>query len=531
MAAPVRYKTPGVYVVEKDVFPNTVVEVATAIPAFIGYTDSAANGPVPLAGVPTCIASLADFQRLFGNAPVPIFTLSANGRSASPVLAPETRHFLYHSVALYFLNGGGPAYVVSVGSFADVAAKGRTADDFMNANPARPGQADPLNALKKFPDVTLIVAPDTTLLDGPGDCYDFWRQALAHCDDMKSRMALIDIFGGDQARTHDPATDVISADTIGFRDAIGTNFLNYGAAYYPWLNFDVVAENSITFDSLDDDGRGKLVVLLEQELAAMTPAPSQSLRAKIKELHRQVGQKIDADPVPLPVPLPPGTELRADKVPRLHAALRQVSPLYKRLIADMLALANLLPPAAAMAGVYARTDASDGVWQAPANTSIASAVSAAVDISQEDQEDLNMPLDGRAVNAIRTITGRGVVVWGARTLDGNSQDWRYINVRRTLIMLEQSIKAAMMPYVFAPNVATTWVTVQNMIANFLINIWKAGGLAGAKAQDAFSVSVGLGTTMTGDDVLDGYMRVAISVAMVHPAEFIELTFLQQMQVS
>jgi phage tail sheath protein FI len=533
MAAPVQYKTPGVYIVEKDAFPNTVVEVATAIPAFIGYTETAANGPVPLAGKPTYIGSLADFQRLFGNAPVPAYTLtlSADGTSALPTLAPETRFFLYHSVALYFLNGGGPAYVVSVGSFEDVAAVGRTADDFMSANPSRPGQASPLDSLKKVPDVTLIVAPDTTLLDSPGDCYNFWQQALSHCNYMKSRMALIDIYGGDQARTHDPATDVISADTIGFRDAIGTDFLNYGAAYYPWLNFDVVSENSITFDSLDDDGRTKLVGLLEQELAAMTPAPSQTMRAKITALHSQVAQKIDPDPVPLPSPLPPGTELRANKVLRLHAQLRQVSPVYKRLIGDMLALANLLPPAAAMAGVYARTDANDGVWQVPANTSIASAVSPVVDISQEDQEDLNMPLDGKAVNAIRAITGRGLVVWGARTLDGNSQDWRYINVRRTLIMLEQSTKAAMMPYVFAPNVATTWVTVQNMIVNFLINIWKAGGLAGAKAQDAFSVSVGLGVTMTGDDVLDGYMRIAISVAMVHPAEFIELTFQQQMQVS
>ena len=98
-------------------------------------------------------------------------------------------------------------------------------------------------------------------------------------------------------------------------------------------------------------------------------------------------------------------------------------------------------------------------------------------------------------------------------------------------MLEQSIKAAVMTYVFAPNDASTWVSVQNMIANFLTNQWKAGALAGAKAADAFSVTVGLGSTMTADDILDGYMRVTVKVAIVHPAEFIELTFQQQMQTS
>lgn len=529
MAAPVQYKTPGVYIVEKDAFPNTVVEVDTAIPVFIGYTETAADGPVPVGGKPMYIASLADYQRIFGNAQAPQYalTLSDDQKNCLPSLHQELRFFLYHSVALYFLNGGGPAYVISVGTFADAIAKGKTADDFMVPNPAGAIQAAPLEALKKVPDVTLIVAPDTTLLSSASDCYDFWQQALMHCNAMQSRMAMIDIYQGDQPRTHDPDNDVISGSQTGMRDAIGTDFLNYGVAYYPWLNFDVVSERAITFDCLDDAGLPALVTALKAELAAMTPQPNATMSARMNDLYATIGQRLPPDASPLP----PRKEARADAVLRLHGSLRQISPLYKRLVADMLKLANQLPPAAAMAGVYAQTDATRGVWQAPANVSIASAVSPIVDISQEDQEDLNMPLDGKAVNAIRAITGRGLVVWGARTLDGNSQDWRYINVRRTLIMLEQSAKLAMLPYVFAPNVATTWVSVQNMIANFLTNIWQNGGLAGAKAQDAFNVAVGLGSTMTSNDVLDGYMRVAINVAMVHPAEFIELTFQQQMQVS
>ncbi|HEX3091631.1 MAG TPA: phage tail sheath C-terminal domain-containing protein [Candidatus Angelobacter sp.] len=216
---------------------------------------------------------------------------------------------------------------------------------------------------------------------------------------------------------------------------------------------------------------------------------------------------------------------------QVHRSLRLVSPVYLKMMADIRKQLNCLPPSGGMAGVYTRVDNTIGVFKAPANTGIASVISAAVDITSADQEDLNMPLDGKAINAIRAFPGRGVLIWGARTLDGNSQDWRYINVRRTIIMLEQSIKYATLAYVFEPNVASTWVTIKNMIANFLTNQWKAGALAGAKPEEAFSVDVGLGSTMTGDDILNGLMNVMVKVALVRPAEFIVITFQQKMQTS
>jgi phage tail sheath protein FI len=155
----------------------------------------------------------------------------------------------------------------------------------------------------------------------------------------------------------------------------------------------------------------------------------------------------------------------------------------------------------------------------------------AVNITHDEQEDLNIPLNGKSINAIRSFPGRGVLIWGARTLDGNSQDWRYINVRRTLIMLEQSIKMAAQAFVFEPNSAATWVTVKNTIGNYLTNKWKEGALVGAAPIEAFSVDVGLGTTMTADDILDGSMLVTVKVAVVRPAEFIVITFQQKMQTS
>jgi len=122
-------------------------------------------------------------------------------------------------------------------------------------------------------------------------------------------------------------------------------------------------------------------------------------------------------------------------------------------------------------------------------------------------------------------------VWGARTLDGNSLDWRYISVRRTMIMLEESIRLSTKAYVFDANTAQTWVTIKSMIRNFLAGIWKRGGLAGSSPDDAFSVHVGLGETMTSEDILEGILRVSVFVAVTRPAEFIEITFTQQMQKS
>jgi len=190
---------------------------------------------------------------------------------------------------------------------------------------------------------------------------------------------------------------------------------------------------------------------------------------------------------------------------------------------------SLLPAAPALAGVVTYVDSTRGVWNAPANVSLTSVASAGFPLDNAQQEELNLPLDGRAVNALRDFTGRGTVVWGARTLDGNSNDYRYIQVRRTLIYIEQSIKNALDQFVFAPNTGQTWATVVAMVSGFLQTLWSQGGLMGATAAEAFTVQCGLGSTMTGQDILDGYMIVQVTLQMIRPAEFIELTFKQKME--
>ena len=121
------------------------------------------------------------------------------------------------------------------------------------------------------------------------------------------------------------------------------------------------------------------------------------------------------------------------------------------------------------------------------------------------------------------------MVWGARTLDGNNDDWRYIQVRRTIVYIEQSIETALQPFVFAANDGQTWVTVTSIVSNFLTGLWRSGALQGASPRDAFNVQCGLGSSMTAQDILDGRMVVDIGVAMVRPAEFVVIQIVLAMQ--
>jgi phage tail sheath protein FI len=191
-----------------------------------------------------------------------------------------------------------------------------------------------------------------------------------------------------------------------------------------------------------------------------------------------------------------------------------------------------LPPSPFAAGVYATVDAARGVWKAPANVSLAQALDVTFKVTNDIQDGLNVdPVSGKSINVIRPFTGRGIVVWGARTLSGNDNEWRYINVRRFFNMVEESCKRATEPFVFEPNDSTTWVKVQSMIENFLTTLWRQGALQGAKPEHAFYVAVGLGKTMTAFDILEGRLIVEIGMAVVRPAEFIILRFMHKLAES
>ena len=511
------YATPGVYIEEKSAFPNSAVPVATAVPAFIGYTQKASLNKKDITNVPVRISSFGEFLMYFGGAPSPKYDLF-NIRSLDPNrvfdIKPQSgRLMLFYCMKHFFANGGSDCYIVSVGNYdkkvskADFFGEIEVKDDAGNTIDTKPIGID---TLKKELEPTLLVIPDLMALEDQQECFDVQNYMLNHCGlEMRNRIAILDIYKGYQKRS--PLdTDVIKV----FRNNVSSN-LQWGAAYYPWVHTTITGADEVTFRVLSDGSVKTLADILNEDF----PTDDQSKRT----------EAIRAEIAKIEVLFAPGADAAAAKT--LHETLLAVSPLYKSILNAIRENINLLPPSAAMAGIYSMVDNQIGVFQSPANVSMGSVSKPAVNINNEEQEDLNLPLSGKAINAIRTFPGKGILVWGARTLDGNSQDWRYISVRRTVIFIEQSIKYAAEPYVFAPNTASTWANVKALITNFLTNVWKSGALAGATPEDAFSVDIGLGVTMTPVDILDGFMNITVKVAVTRPAEFIVITFQQKMQQS
>lgn len=500
-----QYKTPGVYIVEKSAFPNSVVEAATAVPAFIGYTEKASNKGKPLLNRAWRISSMSEFNSFFGGPPKAQYEIkdfdAASGDEADfssndaeyALKLQGSRYFLYHSMMLFFQNGGGACYIVSAGNYEQPIDKTKLVDNG-------------INALLKEQEPTMVVIPDAMSL-AQADCIALQQATLSHCGQvMKNRFAILDIYDG-----YKEAQD--SGCIVNFRNDLGVNSLDFAAAYYPWLNTSIVQSSDLSFKNISNLDKLQAVLKAELDSSQLDAKKQKEIADKIAEI---------------------GVTPKTDKMSSdedLHKILGVVCPVYNSILDHIKLKLNLLPPSAAMAGVYTMVDNSRGVWKAPANVSLNAVVSPAVEITHEQQEDLNVTVEGKSINVIRTFIGEGTLVWGARTLDRNSLDWRYVNVRRTMIMLEESIKLAVKALVFEPNVSTTWVTIKSMISNFLTSVWKRGGLAGASPEDAFGVFVGLGETMTPQDILDGMLRVTVQVAMSRPAEFIEITFQQQMQES
>ena len=226
------------------------------------------------------------------------------------------------------------------------------------------------------------------------------------------------------------------------------------------------------------------------------------------------------------------TKLNAEtKVKKSHNTVIQefFTPQFNSGITKLLDGQKLtMPPSPAVAGIYARIDATRGVWKSPANVSLNRITGPVVKLSISENDSLNDHPTGKSINAIRSFTGKGTLIWGARTLDGNSNEWRYISVRRFFSMVEESVKRETSNFIFEPNDANTWVKVKAMIENFLILQWRAGALMGTKPENAFFVKVGLGVTMDQADLNEGRMIVEIGMAVVRPAEFIVLRFSHKM---
>ncbi|MEY4764493.1 MAG: hypothetical protein RI907_1166 [Pseudomonadota bacterium] len=648
------YRTPDVYVEEISVFPPSVAEVATAVPAFVGYTAQATRSlSGDLKNVPTRITSMLEYQQLFGGAPkldISKVLLDDGGNFQRVELGTGNNRHLFDAIRLFYDNGGGPCYVVSVGDY--------------NATPDKADLTAGLAEVAKVDEPTILVTPDAASLPAD-DLANVQQQALAQCGKLGDRVALLDPAFYDNKTSH--GTSIQS-----LRDKMGINSLKYGAAYAPWLRIaypkavgfaDLTAPTTKLYkgsqpvdiatltseadllakitrlkqvmadqpkieaakttllggrftakqdglliayqgSKIEDNleklfgflmdaaraidglvvGAGKvsnadLVTAIQGQITSLASVyePVLNIELELKAVplaNYDVQQSLGAKPAatqwgtiftaaaPSAGNVPTGvgvTKLaQLDSVlPTLLAAFTAVGSalaqitaaaatyvandeaylgehfsLYRGILKGVSNATTVCPPSGAIAGIYALVDNQRGVWKAPANVSLTGVLAPTYLFDQDDTDNLNIDAtSGKSVNAIRAFAGKGTLIWGARTLAGNDNEWRYVSVRRFFNMVEESVKKSTYWAVFEPNDANTWVKVRGMIENYLTQKWREGALAGASTKDAFFVRCGLGTTMSSQDILEGRLIVEIGMAVVRPAEFIVLKFSHKLQTS
>lgn len=467
------YKTPDVYIEEISVLPPSVAEVETAVPAFIGYTQFAKkNIDNDLILKPTKIYSLKQYEQYFGYPAEDAIAVSVNddgagGFTVASFTEPTLSYLMYYSLKMFFDNGGGKCYIISVGTYQatpaiDLAGDAGSDPDTMY------GLQDGLDALKSEDEPTLIVIPEAVNLSET-DYPTLAQAVLLQCNTLQDRFAIFDIYDGDS-----PLDSTALSTNRGY---FGNNYLKYGASYYPFIK-------------------------------------------------TTLNHYVNAAETNVDVTYNSGSEADLSTYKTSNTAL------YNFVKSELKQHYVVLPPSGAVAGAYAATDTNRGVWKAPANISLANVIEPVIKIDNAIQDDLNVDAtSGKSINAIRAFMGKGTLVWGARTLAGNDNEWRYIPVRRFYNMVEESVKKSTYWAVFEPNDANTWVKVRGMIEAYLLQKWREGALAGATPADAFFVRCGLGTTMDSQDVLEGRMNVEIGMAVVRPAEFIILKFSHKLQTS
>lgn len=478
------YTTPGVYLEEIPKLPRSIAQVATAVPAFIGYTQQALDlNNASLTNKPTLVTSMLEYEMYFGGAqPEDNLEITYNetqnsaGVTTNEVIGvafngAASVHNMYYALEAYFANEGGPCYVVSVGAYK--ALGGSVVLSELQAG---------LDAVEKEDEPTLLVFPEGQSLSS-ADHYTLLSHALNQCGKLQDRFTIMDL--NDKGTTLVTSSDVNTAASA-FRTGVAPTDpvnLKYGAAYFPNVraNFPygyTPAQINVVHNLNGTAGSGSLNGKSLDQVATANTA-----------VYNKLKKAIDAFPV-------------------------------------------ILPPSPFAAGTYCSVDADRGVWKAPANVPLTNALDLTFKVTDDMQGGLNVdPVSGKSINCIRAFTGRGILVWGARTLAGNDNEWRYVNVRRLFTMVEESSKLATQPFVFEPNDSGTWVKVQAMIENFLTTLWRQGALQGAKPEHAFYVNVGLGKTMSSLDILEGRLIVEVGMAAVRPAEFIIMRFMHKLAES
>lgn len=546
------YFSPGVYVEEFDNSPRSIEGVGTSTAGFIGLAEKGAT-----VGAPVLVTSMQSFTRLFGGA-------------LNEFEYGEYR-YLANSVEQFFVNGGTRCYVTRV--IPADAKKAAVKKGILSVTAVNEGKWG--NRIQVT--LTSVAKKKMQILGKNGDSYvaksvDGFREGdLVTVDGEYNHIVSIydntvvfeKAFKKDIVDTAIvPKTVVYLAETnISVRyneeveNYVGVSFNTANPNYigYKMANSDLVTIeitpakelmnpveqilgkgntsgmflleggsngsigkiNAATFIG-EDNGPGArtgLAAFVENTSVSMLAIPGVTMPEVIVALVAQCENlKNRMAVIDMPKDLFKTKDLLEyrEMIDSSYAAMYHP---WIQVLDRASGKSDYIPPSGAVLGVYSRNDMTRGVHKAPANETVF-CTGLKTNYTSAEQDILNPA----GVNLIRALPGQGIRVWGARTASSNSQ-FKYVNVRRLFIFVEESIKANTNWVVFEPNDVTLWQRVQMTISSFLDNMWRSGMLAGASSSEAYFVEIGT-STMTKDDIANGRLICNIGIAPSKPAEFV-----------
>lgn len=547
------YLSPGVYVEEYDNSPRTIEGVGTSTAGFVGLAEMG-----PTIGAPSPVTNFTSFTKQFGG-------------FLSEFTHGEYR-FLANSVEQFFINGGTRCFVARVAPEDAVAAKSKkgvltieaanvgkwgnkiqlqiatvqkrklqltekvgesyiakSVDGFKEGDLVAVGET--FNKIASIYDNTVTfetkfttnvvdnaVVPKTVLYLVEYDVQVRYKDIVEVYSGMNfnpvspnyivTRMKKSDLVKIEVASSKDSGTNPVEA-ILGKGNTSGVVGLEGGS------DGSISKVNAGTFMGVDNGPgqRSGIRSFIENNLVSMMAVPGVTIPEVIVDLVAHCeNTKRRVAVIDMPKEMTKTKDLIEYRgmIDSTYAAMYHPwIQIYDRSTNK----AGYIPPSGAIMGVYSRTDIERGVHKAPANESIA-CTGLSVNYTSDEQDILNP----EGVNLIRTLPGQGIRVWGARTASSNSS-FKYINVRRLFIYVEESLRANTNWVVFEPNDATLWSRVSITVSSFLDSMWRNGMLAGTSASEAYFVEIGT-STMTQDDIMNGRLICNVGIAPSRPAEFV-----------
>lgn len=513
------YAAPGVYVEEVPSAQKVLTAAPTAIAAFVGFTERAPsddpNDPDGLA--PRLVTSWSQFEKLYGS-----FTANA---------------ILPLSVYGYFANGGSIAYIVRI---PHTAPSGKPASRQLPAADRSLGQPLAIESLAPDADISVQVSTVDDDADGPAP-FDLTVFEAGVPVETYRGLTLGSVAGAvngvstkvkvevklDAATDLSSQIEVLKPGTYTLDKAAPTPVAVNGKRFAG----SETARAGINGLAVADD---VTIVVVPDLVTAATKADGSVDLGLWKAVQTSLITHCELNGNRMAVlDAPPGMSPQQIKEWRSDVAMYDSA--YATLYYPWIKVDNpigtngdaqvLIPPSGHVAGVWARTDATRGVWKAPANDTIRGVLDLDYAVTQNEQALLN-PI---GINCIRPFGTRGIRIWGARTLASDT-DWRYINVRRLFNMIEHTVAEGTQWAVFEPNDMALWEGVKRTLNAFLRGLWSVGALFGASADQAYYVKCDAETNPP-ESIDQGLLIVEVGIAPVKPAEFVVFRIAQQKQVA